>query len=435
MPASSEALKAARAECAEYFQESCTSGLYPLGDFWQRAVLLAQKKHPDVPATATLVRVTNLLDHIKDKKEDYDKYNGLLRGIAEPSEGWPLGSDDFPSSDTSESRASCRAFISQVLHVANAEQDRLNAHIERANSGASGPPPKKGGPADGALHIKGSRERDEERIATARAWQQKHVPPHTPWPAQVMPARAMLLLFEEWRTNTTAPEIKQLAEYIKAGRAQTQPAGRPPCRLQDVISVLLAMATMYAGPCPAGCKVDPKVDVTMIEWDDDGGGQPARLKRPAALSFPVVAEAIATLTVALSPLNEAQKIEHSDKIWNSVINEVATLGGRTLSHALNNAMKSRSVENALQEAAARTRDRSPNTGPGKAGKKRKGPDDSPGRERDRDRDPKKEARKDRPVCPDWEEDGACSAHAQGKCKDRRHPEAWRGVGRAAATRK
>lgn len=433
MPPSADALKAARAECAEYFQESCTSGLFPLGDFWQRAMLLALKKHPDAAATATLVRVSNLLDQIKDKKEDYDKYNGLLRGVAEPDDGWPLESDEFPASDTSDSRATCRAFIAHVLSVANAEQDRLNAHMARAKTDIIGPPAKKGGPVDGAFTIKGSRERDEERIATARAWQQKHVPPHTPWPAQVMPARAMLLLLEEWRTNTTAPEIKQLAEYIKAGRAQTQPAGRPPCRLQDVISVLLAMATMYAGPCPEGCKVDPKVDVTMIEWDEDGGGTPAHVKRPAALSFPVVAEAIATLTVALSPLSEAQKVEHSDKIWNSVINEVSTLAGRTLSHALHNAMKSRAVENALQEAGARGRDRTPTTGsPGKAPKKRGG---EPAERSPRDRDPKKAAKQERAVCPDWEEDGSCSAHAQGKCKERRHPDSWRGIGKAAAARK
>ena len=139
------------------------------------------------------------------------------------------------------------------------------------------------------------------------------------------------------------------------------------------------------------------------------------------------------MTVALSPLSEAQKVEHSDKIWNQVINEVATLGGRTLSHALHNAMTSRPLENALQEVGARGRDRdrdrdrlSPGTGTPK-GKKRLPADDAA--RGGRERESKKSAKADREVCSDWAADGACSAHAKGKCKDRRHPEAWRGHGK------
>ena len=105
MPTSADILKAAKADCADYFKESCTNGLFPLGDFWQRAVLLARRKHPDAAATATLIRVTSLVDTVKNKNEDHDKFNGILRGVAEPAEGWALGADDFPGSDDSASRA------------------------------------------------------------------------------------------------------------------------------------------------------------------------------------------------------------------------------------------------------------------------------------------------------------------------------------------
>ena len=120
-------------------------------------------------------------------------------------------------------------------------------------------------------------------------------------------------------------------------------------------------------------------------------------------------------------------------IWNQVINEAATLGGRTLSHALSNAMKSRAVDNALQESAPRSTHRQPEAGKGggpRPGKKWGRREESP--RADRDRDAKKAAKAGRDACPDWEDEGKCRAHAEGKCKDFRHPESWRGVGKAGA---
>ena len=430
---STSVLEAAKTQCASQFQQTSINGLLPLGAFWQRAALLCERKFPGAAVTATLVRVAILADGVK-KTEHEDKLLDVLRSVPEPEGGWDTDCDNYPAGNSSESRATCKAFVSHVLRSADAEPGRLQAIVDRATADAHGPPKGNTPRENGALHIKGNKERDDERVAKARAWQTTHVPAHTPWPAQVMPSRSMLLLFSEWSTNATAPEIKQLSEYIKAGRAQTQPAGRPTCRLQDMISILLAMATMYSGPCPDGCRVDPKVDTTMLEWDDGAPGGPSVVvKRPAALSFGVVAEAIATLTVALSPLSEKQKEEHSEKIWNQVINEAATLGGRTLSHALSNAMKSRAVDNALQESAPRSTHRQSEAGkgggprPGKKGARR---EESP--RADRDRDAKKAAKAGRDACPDWEDEGKCRAHAEGKCKDFRHPESWRGVGKAGA---
>ena len=102
--------------------------------------------------TATLVRVAILADGVK-KTEHEDKLLDVLRSVPEPEGGWDTGCDNYPAGNSSESRATCKAFVSHVLRSADAEPDRLQAIVDRATADAHGPP--KGNPPreNGALHI------------------------------------------------------------------------------------------------------------------------------------------------------------------------------------------------------------------------------------------------------------------------------------------
>ena len=441
-------LKAAKESAAGSFKSACVNGFVDVGSFWQRSVELARKAFPAEPASATLASHSLQLATFRSGKDvDCDTLLDLLRSAPMPAGGWPLGSDSFPTGNNKESRQLARAFAEAAWATKDVDALALQTALREADA-----PPGPTAPAPGAVRqdvsIKTTKERDEERITKARAWLAKHVPQPTVWPAISQPSQSMMAKFTEWRTADAAPAVLQLSEYVKEGRAQSVTPGRQ-CSLSDVICVINAMQTMYAGPMPAGCRKDKEVDTTMIEWTETkpDPADPAKsvavtVGRPACLSGKIVAESIAALTAALAPLSEKQRASIADRLWNELIKETGTLNGYSYSRAFKLAfLTSRVFTDACQEEAEKAEERPDQEKlTPRGGRDRDRRDD-----RDRDRRPNKrtglspeektrdkEAKKSRPVCRDWEKDGACRDHEKGRCKEHRHPEDWRGRGRAEA---
>lgn len=439
-------LQAAKEERAAAFRAACQRGLVNLTDFWVRATTQAERLSATTPLTATFVTLGIGFDpHAKHDGARLDSLCHLLRGVAQPEGGWPTA-DKFPTSDTEGSRLLARAFIGILREMKPLDEKSL-AEATQPPSETTTPRPKaRPGAPDGVVAtVLSQRDRNEARVSSAKAWQKKHTPPPTPWHASVSPSMDMLVKFDVYRTAATAPNILQLDDYIACGRAQSVPSGRT-CYLLDVLAVLDAAETMYAGPMPEGCKVDSSVDTTMLAWEEEvvdkhGKKKTVTVERPAQLSGRVVREAKEAIIAALSPLEEAQQKRHANNIWNKFMAEATALDGYGLSRALHRAINSDKFEAAVTAERSRRADDERRDRPPKRDRDERGLDDarllgSPrlGRSRE-DKEKHREEQSKRPFCRAWERDGSCRDHAAGECKTARHPDGWRNIGRAAWEKK
>ena len=438
-------IKDAKAACAASLQEICTHGLLDASPAWQLAVCLLKEKLPDTIATAgALVLLAPLSSDLKKAKNDeVDRTADELRKATEPPEGWPLGADTFPTANTAAARAMVRALAEQLHTSRHSEVGQLtHAAATPITPSAPGPAVTAAGtPSAGSINtqnvsIRSAAERDEERVTTCRGWYNKQTPKPPQWPNAVQPSQKLLVRFQDWKIADAPPAILPLTDYTKDCRS----AGyhERPSPLVDLISVLLAMAQMYAIPMPAGFKQDGD-DTTFLEWEEDqvdpanptGPKIKVTVKRPACLSAAIVAEAIAFLTVALAPLSDPQQDESIGIMWGDLSAAARNLQGHTYSTAFRQAFFSNAMRDTLRAEPAVVTPRRP------GGRRR---DDDDGEERTSHkrrstaellqlREEAKRQKQGRPVCKDWEKTGACKLHDKLQHKTHKHPEKWRGSGK------
>ncbi len=221
----------------------------------------------------------------------------------------------------------------------------------------------------------------------------------------------------------------------------------PQIRRADRVS---AAATRCADDTEATCTstalnekrtVDPVTHVATV----------ANETRPPCLAAYAVNQAIATIYATAEPLTVEQKTEYAQAFWTCLSTRMTEVTKKSMARALLAAIEHRDLapwlsqpREAEEVAAPATEKGGKHRGDRRGGDRgdRRGGDrgDRDGDRRSRspiDREQRygdrrsREEKAQRPVCDSWRRDGKCKAHADRKCKDKRHPDMWKNIGEEA----
>ena len=321
--------------------------------------------------------------------------------------------------------------------------------------GGAAPPPLH---MPSALTLTSAEDKKNLRIAEAGVYLEKHVPALGQIAPSLIPHKEAILMFDPWTTAAAMPRLPLWKDMTKKLHMQDVVVGRE-SGVADLICALVAMVHAHAGPMPDGFLAS-STDTTMISYQKRTVDPVTHLAtvanetRPPCLAAYAVNQAIATIYATAEPLTIEQKNEYAQAFWTCLSTRMTEVSKKSMTRALLAAIEHRDLapwlsqpREAEEVAAPATEQGGKHRGDRRGGDRgdRRGGDRGDRGDRDgdrrsrspRDREQRygdrqsREEKAQRPVCDSWRRDGKCKAHADKKCKDKRHPDMWKNIGEEA----
>ena len=445
--------EAATVRCADDTEATCNiTALNDVRALYERAVAVAAAADAAARPTAT-----KLLFHLNleasgqpNKTEATSVLNVLDAAVADA--GAPFV-HAMPAVTTVGARNLLGTFVGILQKRATqeaevfAEAAASSPVLTHATPGAGGvgggaAPPPMHMPA--ALTLTSAEDKKNLRISEAGAYLEKHVPALGQIAPSLIPHKDAILMFDVWISIAATPRLPLWKDMSKKLHMQDVIVGRE-SGVADLICALVAMLTAYAGPMPDGFVVS-STDTTVITYPrrtvdpHTGVATVANETRPPCLAAYAVNQAIATIYATAEPLTIDQKNEYAQAFWTCLSTRMTETSKKSLTRALLAAIEHRDLQPWLSRPREAEEAVAPATS--QSGKHRgdRRVERVPGdRSRSGEREPRpgdrqshrKDEKAQKPICENYRRDGKCKAHADRKCKDRRHPDAWRNIGEEA----
>lgn len=442
---------AAATRCADDTQATCTdTALSDVRAIYERAVAITAAADASARPTATkLMLHLNLEASGTLAKAEADNVLNVLRAVVGDAAAPFVHA--LPAANNAAARNLLATFVGILQKRASHEahvfaEAGASSPVLTPASGASGG----GGGAPPLMHLppitlSNAEDKKNLRISEAGAYLEKHVPALGQIAPSLIPHKDAILLFDVWTTAAATPKLPLWKDMSKKLHMQDVIVGRE-SGVADLICALVAMLHAYAGPLPDGF-VSSTTDTTLLTYQKrsvDPHTQVVTMApetRPPCLAAYAVNQAIATIYATAEPLSIDQKNEYAQAFWTCLSTRMTEQVKKSLTRALIAALEHRDLqpwlsqprtaEEAVAPATAysgkhrgdrgRDRDREP----GRSDRSRSGDRDS------RPMDIKGQKKEPKPVCEAFRREGKCKAHTDGGCKDKRHPDMWRNIGKEA----
>ena len=439
---------AATMRCADDTRETCNNtALNDVRAIYERAVAVMVAADADARPTATrLLYHLNLeASGVPPVSEANNVLNVLRAATADA--GSPFA-HALPASNAAGARSLLATFVGILQKRACHEAELI------AEAGASSPvltPAAApgalggGGPVPSLMHLppitlSNAEDKKNLRISEAGAYLEKHVPALQQIAPSLIPHKDAILLFDPWTTAAAMPKLPLWKDMSKKLHMQDVVVGRE-SGVADLICALVAMLNAYAGPLPDGYTASV-TDTTVLTYQkrtvdpSTGAATMASETRPPCLAAYAVNQAIATIYATAEPLTIEQKNEYAQAFWTCLSTRMTEQVKKSLTRALLAALDHRDLQPWLSKPRVAEEAAAPATA--QAGRHRnervreRDPNDRDDRSRSGERrSQRRDEKAQRPICEQYRRDGKCKAHADKKCKDKRHPDAWKNIGEEA----
>ena len=459
-------VSAAATRCADDTEATCAStALIDVRALFERAKAILTVADAAAPCIAT--KLLFHLDLESSGKPTKAKAESTLTALhAAVADAAAPFAHTLPAANSVAGRNLVDTFVTMLQKLATHEAEVFaeagaSSPVVTPAAGAGGggggaaPPPMH---MPSALTLTSAEDKKNLRIAEAGVYLEKHVPALGQIAPSLIPHKEAILMFDPWTTAAAMPRLPLWKDMTKKLHMQDVVVGRE-SGVADLICALVAMVHAHAGPMPDGFLAS-STDTTMISYQKrtvdpvTHVATVANETRPPCLAAYAVNQAIATIYATAEPLTIEQKNEYAQAFWTCLSTRMTEVTKKSMTRALLAAIEHRDLAPWLSQpreaeavAAPATEQGGKHRGDRRGGDRgdRRGGDRGDRGDRDgdrrsrspRDREQRygdrrsREEKAQRPVCDNWRRDGKCKAHADKKCKDKRHPDMWKNIGEEA----